>query len=366
MTVIHRIKNFFLFSFLFFSGFFVTGCSSLSYTLQIVNGHFEVLSKSEPVDEVIEKPETSALLRQKLLLAKSARAFASENLNLPKNSSYSRYTNLGRDAVVWNVVVAKEFSLDLENWCFPLAGCVSYKGFYSLKDAEKFAEKKRSVPGTEVAILDVPAYSTLGWSNWLGGDPLLNTFIYGADIYVVGLIFHELAHQKIYVNDDSSFNEAFATAVERGGVNAWLKINGPESNLDVYKIELERRKNFNDLLANTSADLRALFKSGKNSSEMKKKKKKIFIALRKKLLSSAYLDNFQKNQKTKYVNWVKSINNAYLGMVGLYEDLTPGFTVLIEKSNFSWSDFYQKVEKISKLPKLKRREVLLKYASEIQ
>lgn len=360
-----KIKQLLLISFLFSIVFFNTGCSSISYALQIVNGHLQVLSKSNSIDEVIKESNTSDLLKKKLLLAKSARTFAIDHLKLPANSSYSRYTNIGRDAVVWNVVVAKQFSLELKTWCFPIAGCVSYRGFYSFQDAKEFAKKKQSENKVEVAIVDVPAYSTLGWSNWLGGDPLLNTFIYGSDTYLVGLIFHELAHQKIYVKNDSSFNEAFATAVERSGVGAWLKINRDASELVAYKSQLKRQTNFNNLLAGASADLKALYKSKKKLPEMMLVKDQIMSALRKKLLSLTFLSNLEEQKKVEYIEWVNSINNAYLGMVGLYEDLTPGFTALIIKNNYNWIDFYNEVEEISTLPKIDRREILMKYASEL-
>ena len=360
------IKQFFLLSLICFCLVFNSGCSTISYGLQIVNGHFHVLSKSDLVDELIKKPTTSDLLKQKLLLAKSAKVFAIENLKLPANSSYSRYTNLGREAVVWNVVVANEFSLELETWCFPIAGCVSYKGFYSFQDAEKFAKKKQSENKLEVAIIDVPAYSTLGWSNWLGGDPLLNTFIYGSDTYLVGLIFHELAHQKIYVKDDSSFNEAFATAVERVGVDTWLKMNRSASDLAVYKTDLQRRADFNNLLSKVSSDLRTLYKTKKLPAEMKLEKDLIMASLRKKLLSFSFVSNFEVQKKAEYIEWVSSLNNAYLGMIGLYEDLTPGFTALIMRNNYNWINFYKEVEQLSRLPKIERREILLKYASELK
>ena len=330
-----------------------------------MNGHFQVLYKSDSIDEVIEKSTTSDLLKQKLLLAKSARSFATENLKLPVNSSYSRYANIGRDAVVWNVVVAKEFSLKLKTWCFPIAGCVSYKGFYSLQDAEKFAKKEQTENKVDVAVVDVPAYSTLGWSNLLGGDPLLNTFIYGSDTYLVGLIFHELAHQKIYVENDSSFNEAFATAVERSGVEAWLKVNREASDLAIHRSQLLRQAKFKNLLAETSSDLRTLYKTKKPPLEMTLVKDQIMTTLRKKLLSSSYVNNLEGKKKVEYIEWVNSINNAYLGMVGLYEDLTPGFTALIIKNNYNWINFYKEVEEISTLPKIERHEILLKYASEL-
>lgn len=353
-----------LFFFFLFLIFLTPGCSSISYTLQIVSGHFEVLSQSHPIDELIKKTETSKMLKQQLLLAKQARGFATRNLKLPENSSYTRYTDLKRKSVIWNVVVAREFSLELQNWCFPIAGCVSYKGFYSKKDAEQFAQKKELENGVEASIMAVPAYSTLGWSNWFGGDPLLNTFIYGSKTSVVGLIFHELAHQKIYVKDDSAFNEAFATAVERDGVNEWLKTYNKPSDVFKYQIELKRRSYFNDLFLKARSDLKVLYSTKISFDEMRISKSEIMINLRQNLLSSTHINQLDEIKKNKYVSWVYSINNPYLGMVGLYEDLTPGFRALFVKSDSSWEEFYKEVKKLSKKPKIERRNILLKYATE--
>tara|TARA_A100001011_G_C14255681_1_gene819981 strand:- start:340 stop:1467 length:1128 start_codon:yes stop_codon:yes gene_type:complete len=352
-----------LFSFLFFFIllFFLSGCSSLSYSWHIFSGHLEVLSKSEPIKKIISDPHTSERLKNRLLLAEEARLFAINKLKLPDNSSYTRYSDIKRSSVVWNVVVASEFSLELKSWCFPVTGCVSYRGFYNEQYAQEYAKSVETSENIEVAVVNVPAYSTLGWSNLLGGDPILNTFVFEPDTHLVGLIFHELAHQKIYIKNDSSFNEAFATAVERIGVNQWLELTKPSTEISYYKSELVRKKEFNFLLKQANLELKNLYSKKINLSEMKIRKIKIMENLRKRLFAFVNEDKLDVGQKKKYLSWVNSLNNAYLGLFGVYEDLTPGFIAVFNAKQKSWGDFYREVKEISKKPKHERNETLLNF-----
>ncbi|MDE2456588.1 MAG: aminopeptidase, partial [Burkholderiales bacterium] len=204
-----------------------SGCSTAGYYAQALGGHLAVLRKSRPVSEWLADPATPAPLRARLELAERMRDYAVTALGLPDNASYRRYADLGRSAVVWNVVAAPELSLTLETWCFPVMGCVGYRGYYDKAAAEALGAELKA-QGWEVEVYGVPAYSTLGWSNWLGGDPLLNTFIDWPDGELARLIFHELAHQVVYVKGDSTFNESFAVSVEQEGVKRWLAAHGTD------------------------------------------------------------------------------------------------------------------------------------------
>jgi predicted aminopeptidase len=194
----------------------LTGCTSAGYYAQAVNGHLSLMAAARPVTEVIADPQTSDALRQRLAQSQDIRRFAVNELLLPDNASYHRYADLHRPSAVWSVVAAPPDALVAKTWCYPVIGCASYRGYFSEAEARAEAQALQA-EGLEVIVQGVPAYSTLGWLNWAGGDPLLNTFINYPEGELARLLFHELSHQLIYVRDDSSFNEAFATAVERPG-----------------------------------------------------------------------------------------------------------------------------------------------------
>ena len=221
----------------------IGGCSSLGYYAQSIDGHFAMLRAARPIPEIVADPGTAEPLKQRLQRAQQIRAFASRELGLPENGSYRSYADLQRPFVVWNVFAAPELSLDLKQWCSPVVGCATYRGYFERDAAERAAVELRA-EGYEVNVAGVPAYSTLGWFS----DPLLNTFIGGTEGQLAGLVFHELAHQVVFVGGDTTFNESFATAVEREGVRRWLNANGSDASRKAYAEFAQRRSGFLNLL----------------------------------------------------------------------------------------------------------------------
>ena len=215
-----------------------SGCSTLAYYGQAVHGHLDLIGRARPVAEVLAEPDTPAALRERLQLTQALRDFAVTELALPDNRSYRRYADLQRDAAVWNVVATPELSLTLQTWCFAVMGCVGYRGYYDRAGADALAAGLRA-QGLEVQVYGVPAYSTLGWTDWLGGDPLLNTFIRWPEGDLARLLFHELAHQVAYAADDTTFNESYATAVERLGGQRWLA-ERPAARAEAERAEARR------------------------------------------------------------------------------------------------------------------------------
>ncbi len=214
-----------------------SGCADLGYYRQSVAGHMDLMSRAKPVDDWLADGDTQPQLKKRLALSQQMREFSVQVLKLPDNRSYRAYADLQRPAAVWNVVAAPPLSLTLKTWCYPVTGCVGYRGYFDRAEADALAATLRS-QGLDVSVYGVPAYSTLGWSNWIGGDPLLNTFVNGTEGELARLIFHKLSHQKLYVADDTMFNESFATAVERIGTALWLDQHGDAATLAVPAAEI--------------------------------------------------------------------------------------------------------------------------------
>jgi predicted aminopeptidase len=332
-----------------------TGCSTLGYYAQSVNGHLDLISRARPVPEWLQDDATPEPLRQRLALSQRMRDFAVSELKLPDNRSYRAYADLQRRAVVWNVVAAPELSLQLKTWCFPVVGCVGYRGYYDQAEADALAATLRA-QGLEVGVYGVPAYSTLGWMNWLGGDPLLNTFLNYPEGELARLIFHELAHQVLYVKDDTTFNESFATAVERVGGARWLATHAGEAARSEYAQYDGRRRQFRALTMAARQDLETLYRSSAPDDHKRAQK-----AARMAQLRADYhrIKNEQWGGFAGYDPWFERANNAALGVQAAYNELVPGFERLFEQEGGDFERFYARVKALADLPKARRRETLL-------
>src|SRR5215470_14992086 len=285
----------------------LAGC----YLTQAASGEYHVLHEREPIPKVIADPATPPALRTRLEVVESARRFAASDLGLPDNKSYTTYADIGRAYVVWNVVATSEFSLTPHRWCFPVAGCVAYRGYFSEEAARTFAAHM-AVSGDDVAIDGVPAYSTLGKF----ADPVLSSMLRYGDDELVAMIFHELAHQLIYVKDDSAFNEAFATTVEDAGLERWLKAQGTPERMAQFLKEQERAQRLMQLLAASRGELAQLYASGEPPEVMRARKAVIFHELGVRIAA------FEKQEGVTYPlydEWVsKGLNNARLASVATY------------------------------------------------
>ena len=339
----------------------LSGCTTVSYYWQSVSGHMQMLNAARPVAEVLADAQTPAALKARLELAQRIRSFAASELKLPDNASYKRYADLRRSAVVWNVVAAPEFSLTLKTWCFPVAGCVGYRGYFNQADAEREAGQLK-VQGFEVNVYGVPAYSTLGKLDWLGGDPLLNTFINYPEGELARLIFHELAHQVVYAADDTMFNESFATAVERLGSDRWLTTKASQAAKDEYAALNARRQQFRALTLATRRDLARIYAPNIASDQQIRVQAATKIIAMQKFRSS--YEDLKKSwggtaQSTSgYDAWVARANNASFGAQAAYDELVPGFEALYEAQGKDWQRFYDAVRQLAELPKYERHQAL--------
>ncbi|HLF23904.1 MAG TPA: aminopeptidase [Burkholderiales bacterium] len=326
------------------------GCANFGYYTQAVKGQFQIYSRSRPIEDVVADARTDARLKDRLKRVLEIRQFASRELALPDNESYRVYADLERPFALWNVFATPELSLKPTEWCFLFIGCVSYRGYFARDDAESFAEELRSA-GEDVYVGGVAAYSTLGWFN----DPLLNTFVHRPLPELAGLMFHELAHQRLYVKGDTPFNESFAVAVEIEGVHRWLQNNGGANGFADYRNRLKQRDDFIALMLKYRDRLDAAYKSDAADTEKRAAKRRILGELRAEYrqVRAGW------NGYTGYDKWfAQDLNNAHFVSVGTYYRLVPAFRALLARSHGDLPAFYRGAEEIGQLPEKERAAAL--------
>ncbi|MDY0747862.1 aminopeptidase [Paucibacter sp. R3-3] len=334
----------------------VAGCGQVGYLAQSLNGHMRMMSAAEPVSTLLARPDLDPKLRERLQLSQRLRDYAITELHLPDNNSYRRYADLHRGAAVWNVIAAPELSLKAKTWCYPIMGCVAYRGYFDQAAAEAYARGLREDDEhLEVMVGPVPAYSTLGWSTWLGGDPLLNTFIGYPEGELARMMFHELAHQVAYADDDTTFNESFATAVERIGAARWLKARGSEAARETYERGNQRRLQFRALTDAYRVKLAAVYDSAQDDEAKRAAKAHTMQALRE---DYAKLKAEEWGGYSGYDDWFARANNASFALLSAYGELVPAFEALFEREGEDWPRFYAEVKRLAKLPKAERRSQL--------
>jgi predicted aminopeptidase len=300
-----------------------------------------MMSKRQPITRVIGEPSTAPALRRQLEAVAAIRDFASRELGLPDNGSYRSYADVGRRYVVWNVVAAPEFSVDPKEWCYPIVGCVAYRGYFSEDRARRFAARLRG-QGFDVTVGGVAAYSTLGHFD----DPVLNTMMGWNDVELAAIIFHELTHQLLYVPNDSSFNEALATTMEEEGVRRWLHAQGRDADLANHLVQQQHYVQVIDLLSSTRAELRAVYASGLAPEAMREKKRAAFASLR---ASFARLKAGWGGHAPFEAWFDEDLNNAHLASIATYFTCVPGFERELRAAGGDLSVFYARVRALAKL-----------------
>lgn len=330
------------------------GCSTLAYYWQSATGHLALLQAARPVQDWLDDPATPPALRERLQRSQRLRDFAVHTLHLPDNASYRRYADLGREAVVWNVVAAPELSLQLKTWCYPLLGCVGYRGYFNEAEARAMAAQLQA-EGWEVSVYGVPAYSTLGKlpGPWFA-DPLLNTFIGWPEADLSRMIFHELAHQVAYADDDTAFNESFATAVERLGSAQWLKQQAtPDEQARAVRVD-QRRQQFRRLVADYRERFVALYRSDQPDADKRAAKTRLLAELR---AGHARLkDEWQ--GWAGYDDWFARLNNATLAVQAAYDSRVPDFERAFHRCRDDYPCFYREARQMAALPKAEREAAL--------
>ncbi len=327
------------------------GCASPAYVLQAIGGQFELWRAARPLAEAGADPALPEALRQRLALAGRIRDFASRELALPDNGSYRRYADIKRPFVVWNVYAADPLSVEARQWCFPVAGCVAYRGYFAEAAARAFGDERRA-EGYDIYIGGVPAYSTLGWFD----DPLLNTFIAYPEAELARVIVHELAHQVVYVRDDSEFNESFAMSVEEAGVVRWLAAAGSAAQREAFARGQARRDEFRALVLRYREQLRQAYAGAEPRERKLAAKAALFAALQAdyRALRDGPWGGFAGYDRVLG----GELNNATLASIGLYHGLVPAFRRLLREDSDELPRFYADVKSLAALPREERQHRL--------
>ncbi len=320
-------------------------CSNLSYYTHLAEGQHELMSARVPIRDIVQDPKQDAALRERLGKVLDARAFATQHLGLPDNDSYTEYADLKRPYVVWNVFVTPELSLKAVEHCFLFVGCLAYRGYFDQQQAQEMADELKQ-QGNDVYVSGIPAYSTLGWFD----DPVINTMMKWSDAVLISTVFHELAHQKLYIKDDTVFNESFANFVGAEGLREYLATRGDDSAAEVLR--KQREHHFVELVLAARKRLEQLYQSDAPDQAKRDGKAAEFVRLRSEYQT---LRENEWKDFAGYDRWFSGdLNNARLLPFGLYDEYVPAFTELFRQQNGDWSAFYAAAKSLKELSRDKR------------
>jgi len=329
------------------------GCQTVHYYSQAIDGQCRILLKRQPISAIVADSNSPQPLRESLTFILKVREFAENELQLPVNNHYLTYVDLKRPFVLWNVFAAPEFSLTPKTWCYPVAGCAAYRGYFDETNAQQYAHKLNE-QGYDVYVGGVTAYSTLGWFD----DPVLSTFVRFSQAQTAALIFHELAHQKLYVKDDTAFNESFATFVEQEGLRRWQFASGSERIYSNYLRQHRRRRQFVQLIMHYRQKLELLYQSDLEPSEKRVRKTTLFSELRNEF---DQLKTYQV-ELSAYDGWMnQSLNNAKISSVVAYHDFLPAFQKMLTQYAGELNQFFEGCRQLAQKDKAERHQILESY-----
>ena len=342
-------KKFVVFLGLFLS-IALTGCQTIQYYSQAINGQHRILQRRQPISKITADPNSPEILRQRLTFIMDVRAFAEDELQLPVAKNYLTYVDIKRRYVAWNVVAAPEFSMVPKTWCYPFVGCAAYRGYFAQADANQYADALKK-QGYDVHVGGVTAYSTLGWFD----DPVLSTFLHRSKASAAALLFHELAHQVLYAPDDTTFNESFATFVEQEGLRRWQKASGNSAIYIKYLNNYRRQQQFVRLVFEHRQQLEILYKTDLTPLQKRIKKASIFADMRQEF---EHLKTTQTGL-VAYDGWMKQpLNNAKISGVAAYHDFVPAFSVILADKNGDLAQFYETCRQVARKNKADRHRIL--------
>jgi predicted aminopeptidase len=336
------------------------GCESIGYYAQAAHGQWQLLSSRQPVGDLLASPQTDPALKQRLELINEVRDFAREKIDLPVGENFATYVDVGRPYVIWNVFAAPELSIKPMTWCYPIAGCVSYRGYFAESAANDKA-RQLSEQGYDVYVGGVRAFSTLGWFD----DSILSTYAMQSEASLAGLIFHELAHQVVYVEDDTAFNESFAQSVEQLALQQYFGSRAADPTraraFATYMANQSREQAFTTMLLKARTSLHDVYSSGKDDAERRAGKQRVLAQL---AVDYEQL-KLQWNGDARYDQWMKTVNNAKLATIADYHQWTGAFRNL-RRQNSTWQQFYEAAKALAALTKDERQQRLRHLALEAE
>ena len=334
---------------------FCSGCSDLGYYWQAASGHLDLLNRKQDIQELLDSPHTPAELKRKLKLVKSVRKFALLQLAIPENEGYSGYVELDRPFVTMVVTAAPKLELKAHKWCYLFIGCQESRGYFDEGQARTFAEELQGQE-LDVSVSQITAYSTLGWLNksWMPdyfSDPVLSTFLRRNDAEMIAVLIHEMAHQVVYINNDTSFNESFAVFVEQEGLRQFLRYADEKAILDKDREKLfqwylkasKDRELFRHLINSTFEEMDELFSSELANAEKLRRKQQLFDDLREN-----YKSVKNEFRVLSYDSWFeKDLNNNHLLGVKRYHSNVDKFERLFDQHGKDWREFFQVVRELA-------------------
>ncbi len=337
---------------------FLTACSGPAYYLQAIKGQWKLIHARQDVQMLLDSGGSATALVEDLQTANKILVFAKDELGLSADKSYTSYVELDADALVWNVVATKEFSLEAKKWCFMVAGCVPYRGFFEQSKAEKSAMRLRN-KSMDVLVAPAAAYSTLGWFQ----DPLLSSMFSGSDTRLAAYLFHELAHQRLYMKDDGQFNEGYASFVEETGLRAWLILNQEQDELKNWQKGQIARTEFSMLVTDLQEELGKLYRSDQSEAIKRLAKAAAFKAFS---LSYEQLRETNWHGTGYYASWFEEpLNNARLALFSTYEGSHCAFQSLLDQAQGDLQVFHQLAVQKSRTEKDERQRWLNQPCSSI-
>jgi predicted aminopeptidase len=317
------------------------GCADLDYYWHNSSGHLALMNQRVYIDDLLAEETLDSRLRERLLLVREIRRFSIDELDLPANGSYLSYVELQKPYVIQNLFAAPEFSTRLRQWCYPVIGCASYRGYYDEARLLAYAEELKS-KGLDVYVAGVPAYSTLGWFD----DPVLSSFLYWPDYRLAGLIFHELTHQRIFVDDDTTFNESLASAVQQAGTELWLQSRNQRADLEEFSRWLAYRDDVMALITATRARLAAIYEADIDDADKRLRKARQFEVARSEHDEIAARHGISGG----FGPWFAGeLNNARIGSVVAYNSRLQAFLHILERQEYNFPAFYDYVDSIAEL-----------------
>lgn len=328
----------------------ISGCSTVNYYAQSIQGQFEIIQKRQNINLILNDSNLSNSHRNRLETVLELRDFSINQLGLPDNNSYLSYADLERDYVIWNIFATEEFSLSPIKWCYLIVGCLDYRGYFSETEAEQHAMNLKA-QGYDIYLGGVSAYSTLGWFD----DPVLNTMLRWSDIQLATVMFHELAHQQLYIKNDTEFNESYAEAVATIGVIKWLEQSPDKTLLTAYLQSRSQEKEFISLIMKYKTVLTEIYRSETNKKQMLIQKESAF-----KQMKDEYRNISHHWEKDRYAYWFSTdLNNAKLAAIVTYQQYASSFMNIYNKLDRNLERFYSLIISLSQCKQMKRIEILI-------